>query len=61
MNSLLIAYDVTHFHQPPIDRNALVRRHNVDLAKFDGERSLQVGNGEFALGMDFTGMQSIQP
>ena len=58
MNSLLIAYDVTHFHQPQIDRNALVRS---DLAKFDGERSLQVGNGEFALGMDFTGMQSIQP
>ncbi|MGC4043483.1 MAG: hypothetical protein QM758_06730 [Armatimonas sp.] len=43
----------------PIDRRALVTRHNVVLTKFDGERPLQVGNGEFAFGMDSTGLQTF--
>lgn len=47
--------------QPPIDRHALVTRHNVLLTKFDGERPLQVGNGEFAFGMDITGLQTFAP
>lgn len=46
---------------PPIDRRALVTRHNVVLEKFDGERPLQVGNGEFAFGMDITGLQTFAP
>src|SRR5579872_983925 len=45
----------------PIDRHALVTRHNVVLTKFDGERPLQVGNGEFAFGMDITGLQTFAP
>ncbi|RYG65752.1 hypothetical protein EON80_16750, partial [bacterium] len=45
----------------PIDRHALVSRHNVVLTKFDSERPLQVGNGEFAFGMDITGLQSFVP
>jgi len=45
----------------PIDRQALVSRHNVVLTKFDSERPLQVGNGEFAFGMDLTGLQSFVP
>lgn len=44
-----------------IDRHALVTRHNVVLTKFDGERPLQVGNGEFAFGMDITGLQTFVP
>jgi hypothetical protein len=44
-----------------IDREALVSRHNVVLTKFDGERPLQVGNGEFAFGMDATGLQTFAP
>lgn len=44
-----------------IDRHALVSRHNVVLTAFDGERPLQVGNGEFAFGMDVTGLQSFVP
>ncbi|RYF29995.1 MAG: hypothetical protein EOO38_32785, partial [Cytophagaceae bacterium] len=44
-----------------IDRHALVTRHNVVLTKFDGERPLQVGNGEFAFGMDISGLQSFAP
>lgn len=44
-----------------IDRRALVTRHNVTLTAFDGERPLQVGNGEFAFGMDITGLQTFAP
>jgi hypothetical protein len=45
----------------PIDRHALVTRHNVTLTQFDGERPMQVGNGEFAFGMDITGLQTFAP
>ena len=45
----------------PIDRRALVTRHNVVLTAFDGDRPLQVGNGEFAFGMDATGLQTFAP
>jgi hypothetical protein len=44
-----------------IDRHALVSRHNVELTAFDGDRPLQVGNGEFAFGMDATGLQTFVP
>ncbi len=44
-----------------IDRHALVTRHNVVLTQFDGTRPLQVGNGEFAFGMDITGLQTFAP
>jgi hypothetical protein len=44
-----------------IDRKALVSRHNVVLTRFNGERPLQVGNGEFAFGMDITGLQTFAP
>lgn len=44
-----------------IDRHALVTRHNVELTAYDGERPLQVGNGEFAFGMDVTGLQTFAP
>ena len=45
----------------PIDRHALVTRHNVVLTAFDGDRPLQVGNGQFAFGMDVTGLQTFAP
>ena len=32
-----------------------------DADSFDGERPLQVGNGEFAFGMDITGLQTFAP
>lgn len=47
--------------EAPIDRHALVTRHNVTLTRFDGDRPLQVGNGEFAFGMDVTGLQTFAP
>lgn len=44
-----------------IDRMALVRRHNVTLTKLDRNMPMQVGNGEFAFGMDITGLQTFVP
>ena len=43
----------------PIDRNALVRRHNVHLQALDPRSPVSVGNGEFAFTMDLTGLQSL--
>lgn len=47
--------------QKPIDRKALVSRHNVVLTQMNADSPLQVGNGEFAFGMDVTGLQSFVP
>jgi protein-glucosylgalactosylhydroxylysine glucosidase len=43
----------------PIDRRALVGRHNVQLTKLDPESPLSVGNGEFAFTVDVTGLQTF--
>ena len=42
-----------------IDRHALVTRHNVVLTTPDRQGALQVGNGEFAFGVDLTGLQTF--
>jgi hypothetical protein len=42
-----------------IDRHSLVTRHNVTLYKADPDTALQVGNGEFAFGVDVTGLQTL--
>ncbi|HVM62824.1 MAG TPA: glycoside hydrolase family 65 [Verrucomicrobiae bacterium] len=44
---------------PPIDRHALVTRHNPVLRQFDAESPLSVGNGEFAFTADVTGLQTF--
>jgi len=44
---------------PPIDRRALVTRHNVELTRIDPESPLSVGNGEFAFTVDATGLQTF--
>ena len=43
----------------PIDRHALVTRHNVHVTAMDTLASLSVGNGEFAYTVDATGVQSF--
>lgn len=43
--------------QSPIDRHALVTRHNLDFTKSE---PVQVGNGEFAFTADITGLQSFE-
>jgi hypothetical protein len=43
----------------PIDRQALVARHNVLLTAADPFASLSVGNGQFAFTVDVTGLQTF--
>ncbi|HWA29425.1 MAG TPA: glycoside hydrolase 43 family protein [Lacunisphaera sp.] len=43
----------------PIDREALVRRHNVVIRKVDPTAPLTVGNGGFAFTVDATGLQTF--
>lgn len=43
----------------PIDREALVRRHNIVLTEFHDNSPLAVGNGTFAFNFDVTGLQSF--
>jgi len=45
---------------PPIDRQALVTRHNVVLTNTDVHSPLSVGNGEFAFTADVTGLQTFE-
>ncbi len=45
----------------PIDRRALVLRHNVVLTAYDGNTPVSVGNGEFAFNLDITGLQTFAP
>ena len=43
----------------PIDRRALVTRHQPTLTTFDIESPLSVGNGAFAFTVDVTGLQTF--
>ncbi len=43
----------------PIDRHALVARHDVVLTNFDAANPLSVGNGEFCFTVDATGLQTF--
>ena len=43
----------------PIDRHALVTRHNVVLKSFDVNNPLSVGNGQFCFTVDATGLQTF--
>jgi len=43
----------------PIDRHALVSRHDVVLTNFDAANPLSVGNGEFCFTVDATGLQTF--
>ncbi len=43
----------------PIDRHALVSRHDVALTNFDAANPLSVGNGEFCFTVDATGLQTF--
>jgi hypothetical protein len=47
------------FAQTPINRMAVVSRHNVVVRKIDSLSSLSVGNGAFAFTVDATGLQSF--
>src|SRR5665213_3013379 len=44
---------------PPIDRHAVVTRHNIVVHDIDPAGAMAVGNGEFAFNFDVTGLQSF--
>jgi len=48
---------VTPVDQPPIDRHALVTRHNIEWNEVAGQ--IQLGNGEFCFNADGTGLQTF--
>ncbi|MEW9873347.1 hypothetical protein [Arthrobacter sp. HS15c] len=45
--------------QHTIDREALVRRHNVEQRSLDPRSPVSVGNGEFCFTVDLTGLQTL--
>jgi hypothetical protein len=58
LTTVLLLVTVTAW-SAPIDRHALVTRHNVVLHQFDANNPLTVGNGEFAFTVDATGLQTF--
>jgi hypothetical protein len=44
----------------PIDREAVVSRHNVRNTSLNPESALTIGNGDFALTVDVTGLQGLE-
>jgi hypothetical protein len=46
-------------YSEPIDRQALVTRHNPELRAFDSWNPMSVGNGDFAFTADATGLQTF--
>ncbi|MBT29997.1 MAG: hypothetical protein CMO01_10095 [Thalassobius sp.] len=47
------------FAQEKIDRKSVVSRHNVKITEVDTLNSLSLGNGQFAMTMDVTGLQTF--
>lgn len=45
--------------QTRIDREEVVKRHNIHITKADSLSSLTIGNGQFAFTVDVTGLQSF--
>src|ERR1700678_4402662 len=45
--------------ETPIDRHAVVTRHNIELHELDPNGAMAVGNGDFAFNFDVTGLQSF--
>ena len=59
VGSLLVL--VSACGESPIDRKAVVDRHKIRTTATDPKSPAQVGNGEFAFGVDITGLQTFVP
>lgn len=53
--------DLTDIHPKKIDRKAVVERHRIITHSTNPKSPAQVGNGEFAMGVDITGLQTFVP
>jgi hypothetical protein len=58
-NDLRASHQRQRASSSPIDRAALVRRHNPVLRRIDPLSPLSIGNGEFAFTADITGLQTF--
>ncbi len=59
ISALIILFSCAQKQSQPIDRYALVTRHNIVITKPDSLSPLTIGNGEFAFTADFTGLQTF--
>ena len=57
--AILCACTEKQVQEEPIDRAALLARNNPHITEFDSLASLTVGNGEFAVTVDITGLQTF--
>src|SRR5687768_4875021 len=57
--ALFIANNLIAQSQSAINRQAVVRRHTIQITKADSLSSLTIGNGQFAFTADVTGLQSF--
>lgn len=55
----IVPFTALAFRSAPIDRHAVVTRHNVTLNQFDVNNPLSIGNGGFAFTVDATGLQTF--
>jgi hypothetical protein len=53
--------NVNNNNQRKIERKAVVERHKIITTSINLKSPAQVGNGEFAFGVDITGLQSFVP
>ena len=56
---MLFLKTALYLQAQPIDRQALVKRHTIQVSHADSLSSLSVGNGGFAFTVDVTGLQSF--
>ncbi|MBR4779487.1 MAG: hypothetical protein IK011_06335, partial [Bacteroidaceae bacterium] len=57
--TLLIAIVLPTSGVGNIDRKAVVERHNITTHATLPQSPAQVGNGQFAMGLDITGLQTF--
>lgn len=58
---LILFFLCVSFNIFSIDRQKVVKRHNVTSKRLDKRSPAQVGNGEFAFSVDITGLQTFVP
>ncbi len=61
LSTLILSCSPVDIKTKKIDREELAGRHKIILTKTDPDSPAQVGNGEFAFGVDITGLQTFVP
>jgi hypothetical protein len=55
--NVIVHNNVNKILQKKIDRKTVVERHKIIITTNNPKSPAQVGNGEFAFGVDITGLQ----